>query len=70
MKYSMTKNLYEQPTTNTNYQFESLKIQQNAGNLIESQYEYSQDIVNYEHEGQYHVDFDPEILADIQKLKG
>ena len=69
MKYSMTKNLYDQPQT-TNYEYQS-SGQTHGNNVFENnQYEYSRDLDNYQQEGEYHVDFDPEILADIQRLKG
>lgn len=62
----MTKNLYEQPQT-TSYQFESVR---QTANFDSNNYEYSQEIENYQQEGEYQVDYDPEILADIQRLKG
>lgn len=79
MKYSMTKNLYDQGQNN--YQYEEA-VQGSAGDHFEGEngydhhqygqqsYEYSQDMENFQEEGEYHVDYDPEILADIQKLKG
>lgn len=83
MKYSMTKNLYDQG--HNNYQYEEA-VQGSVGqyyegeNVYEQNYEnnqyehqnddYSHELENYQQEGEYHVDYDPEILADIQKLKG
>lgn len=65
MKYSMTKNLYEQPASTT-YQVESSQ----ENNVFENNhYEYSRDLETYQQDGEYHVDYDPEILADIQRLK-
>lgn len=44
MKYSMTKNLYDQPQT-TSYEFPSVQKNVSGGNVFENnQYEYSQDL--------------------------
>lgn len=64
----MTKNLYDQPQTGS-YEYESSGQAQVSTTFQNAHEEYSQDLDNYQQEGEYHVDFDPEILADIQRIK-
>lgn len=60
----MTKNLYDQPQTGS-YEYESSGQGQVRNTLQNAQEEFSQDLDNYQQEGEYHVDYYPEILADL-----